>query len=104
MSFIFVKNEPAKYRLLQKGVAMGVAIPPTLFLSESDLKSASLKDLLNKFIVQNESDYYLVRSCVAAEDGSEFSYAGHFHSSSKVKAGKLLGTVNVYFKKKQAQA
>ncbi|NCP67259.1 hypothetical protein GW756_02645 [bacterium] len=91
--------QPSKYRLLAEAESAGVATPATLFLEKNVLENENYAELLNKFIDQNESAFYIVRSCVSGEDAVDVSMAGHFESSGRIKPEQLETAVADYFKK-----
>ncbi len=90
---------PSKYEFLEKIKASGINTPETLFLEEKNLTSENYKSDLEKFISKNKSNFYIIRSCIFGEDGSENSFAGHFESSHKLKAKDLKKYIKIYFKK-----
>lgn len=96
--------KPNKYAFLSTAKKAGVQTPDTLFLEFEDLKSGAFNDSLNNFIDQNLGASFIVRSCVAGEDGNLSSMAGHFYSSEPVKKEVLVKTVQTVFDKNKALA
>lgn len=96
--------KPSKYQYLAEAEALGIKVPKSLFLSEEALAGQEVESLLNKFIDQNKEAEFIVRSCVAAEDGTETSMAGHFYSSDPLQAHELGSMVQHAFSKNKAIA
>lgn len=89
---------PAKYQLLQDLGRKGLPVPPTLFLSQIQLQDHLYRGELNTFLNKFEDKQsFIIRSAVQAEDGSQQSFAGHFHSSESIQKSNLEKKIPHFF-------
>ncbi|MBK8455096.1 MAG: PEP-utilizing enzyme [Thiofilum sp.] len=83
-----MSNEPNKYYYLHLAQQAGIHTPSSWLINVITSDSA-----IKNFTQNNASEYYIVRSAVALEDGNTQSLAGHFWSSDKVSANQLAATI-----------
>ncbi|WP_020560898.1 PEP-utilizing enzyme [Thiofilum flexile] len=87
-----MNEQPNKYYYLQLAQEAGINTPASWLI---DTIPTPVE--LENFTQKNQSDYYIVRSAVALEDGNTHSLAGHFWSSDKVNADQLAATIEYGF-------
>lgn len=68
-----MSNEPNKYYYLHLAQQAGIHTPSSWLINVITSDSA-----IKNFTQNNASEYYIVRSAVALEDGNTQSLAGHF--------------------------
>ena len=77
-----------KYRYLAQAEKAGIVTPKTLLLDNTDQAD------IQHFISECGTDKrFIVRSMQSAEDNHQLSYAGHFYSSSALKADEVVTAI-----------
>ncbi|PWQ96824.1 PEP-utilizing enzyme [Leucothrix arctica] len=83
--------KPSKYSTLKQAQEAGLNVPKSILLNAADL----IENDIERFLSDSSSQLFIVRSANLAEDGSDFSLAGHFWSSEAVSKSDVNSTIQL---------